>query len=206
MSAKVLIVAKTRVRQTACVGGLVVGTNRSVRLLDEDGTNLPPDTGYAVGDLWELEYRVPTDLLPPHTEDVLVDSARRVERIADVVGFLRARVEPWHGPPERLYDGLIQPTDAGSGYISQPTGVPHASTGFWISDEPLTRVHDEGPVRYRYPLAHGVHLLVYSGYAPPVERIPAGTLLRVSLARWWRPESAAGIEARCYLQLSGWYP
>ena len=40
----------------------------------------------------------------------------------------------------------------------------------------------------------------------PIKVIPAGTLVRVSLARWWRPEdSEPNFEERCYLQLSGWY-
>jgi len=35
------------------------------------------------------------------------------------------------------------------------------------------------------------------------KQIPADTLLRVSLARWWDNEGRH--EERCYLQLSGWY-
>ena len=43
----------------------------------------------------------------------------------------------------------------------------------------------------------------YVGCAEAIDLIPAGTLVRVSLARWWRPEGMN--EERCYLQLSGWY-
>ena len=35
--------------------------------------------------------------------------------------------------------------------------------------------------------------------------IPAGTLVRVSLAHWWRPEDDHTGELRCYVQLSGWF-
>jgi ATP-dependent DNA helicase RecQ len=35
--------------------------------------------------------------------------------------------------------------------------------------------------------------------------IPAGTLLRVSLAHWWRPAEKPEEEERCYVQLSGWF-
>ncbi len=28
--------------------------------------------------------------------------------------------------------------------------------------------------------------------------------MRLSLAKWWKPEDS-NVEARCYLQLSGWY-
>lgn len=205
MSSRALIVARTRIRGAACVGGLVLATNRGLRLLEADGTNPSFRTPYQVGEVWDLDYRVPGDLLAPHLEDVLVDRAARVGRVEDLPGFLLRQVEPWRGSPEGLFEGLIQPTDTGSGYVSRRTGVPPISTGFWISDEPLKRVTEGRAVRYRYPLAHGVHLLSYSGWAAPVETIPAGTLLRVSLARWWRPEDAPGMEARCYLQLSGWY-
>jgi ATP-dependent DNA helicase RecQ len=46
---------------------------------------------------------------------------------------------------------------------------------------------------------------VFVGFQEPVEVIPAGTLLRVSLAHWWRPREDADVEPRCYVQLSGWY-
>ena len=42
------------------------------------------------------------------------------------------------------------------------------------------------------------------GFAPKINKIPAGTLIRISLARWWKPDDV-DIEHRCYLQLSGWY-
>lgn len=46
----------------------------------------------------------------------------------------------------------------------------------------------------------------YVGFEPAVDLIPKGTLVRVSLARWWRPhDSPPDMEERCYLQLSGWY-
>ena len=49
----------------------------------------------------------------------------------------------------------------------------------------------------------------YSRYVPhfskaePISEIPSGTLLRVSLARWWKKYEEE--EKKCYLQLSGWY-
>ena len=43
----------------------------------------------------------------------------------------------------------------------------------------------------------------YVGFEEAVETIPAGTLVRVSLARWW--DTNGTTEDRCSLQLSGWY-
>lgn len=46
--------------------------------------------------------------------------------------------------------------------------------------------------------------IVYKGNQTALEVIPKGRLIRLSLAKWWKPEDS-DIEARCYLQLSGWY-
>jgi len=204
VTTQVLIVAKTRARGGACVGGLALERLRNVRLLETNGEECS-GSDYQVGDLWDMVYTVPGDLLPPHLEDVIVEGRRRTGAIAELASFLRERVQPWEGPPERLFDGLLQPTDTGSGYVSAATGVPTMSVGFWLPDQPLTRVAEGSSVRYRYPGPYGVRSLTYVGLVPAVERLPAGTLLRVSLARWWRNPDAGGQEARCYLQLSGWY-
>jgi hypothetical protein len=43
----------------------------------------------------------------------------------------------------------------------------------------------------------------YVGFAEPLSEIPANTLIRVSMCRWWRREEYE--EEKCYLQISGWY-
>jgi hypothetical protein len=93
-------------------------------------------------------------------------------------------------------------TSNGSGYISKAGGLPNRSTGYWVPDKPLTLEGD----RYTYPAFAGVRRMSYVGFAPTIATIPAGTLVRVSLARWWRPQDADdSLEERCYLQLSGWF-
>ncbi|MDE0480995.1 MAG: hypothetical protein OXI67_00325 [Candidatus Poribacteria bacterium] len=45
--------------------------------------------------------------------------------------------------------------------------------------------------------------LTFVGFQKTLETIPAGTLLRVSLAHWWRPESTPiGVNLRKYYVLS----
>jgi hypothetical protein len=87
------------------------------------------------------------------------------------------------------------------------------STGFWLPDKGLAFCHSAtSKPYYEYPTTPGrrdphryeIHRLPYVGYAEPVEYIPPDTLVRLSLARWWRPEGSE-VEARCYMQLSGWY-
>ena len=43
----------------------------------------------------------------------------------------------------------------------------------------------------------------FKGIEDSVNRIPAGTLIRVSLARW--KSFNEGEDPKCWLQLSGWY-
>ena len=78
------------------------------------------------------------------------------------------------------------------------------STGYWEPDIILTRGEYNGRVKYCYDSPGSRWILPYVGCAEPLDRIPQGTLLRVSLARWWRPDDS-DFELRCYLQLSGWY-
>ena len=59
--------------------------------------------------------------------------------------------------------------------------------------------HVEGKrIRYRYPGADGGRTLTYVGFQEPLEVIPAASLLRVSLAHWWKPREAPPEEEETY--------
>jgi ATP-dependent DNA helicase RecQ len=75
---------------------------------------------------------------------------------------------------------------------------------FWRPDQPLARDNEGKRIRYRYPTADGGRTLTFVGYQEPLPELPAGTLLRVSMSQWWRPDDRPEAELRCYLQLSGW--
>ena len=47
--------------------------------------------------------------------------------------------------------------------------------------------------------------LTFVGFQEPIEIIPAGMLLRVSLAHRWRPKDQPDAEERHYAQISGWF-
>jgi hypothetical protein len=201
---KVLIVAKTHMSDAACVGGIIYDTCQSVRLLQADGSNQPGETDFEVGDVWDLEYRRRPDPIPPHVEDILVYQKRYSGKQASLQAFLARKIKPWEGGPQHLFDGLIRFTQNGSGYISKRTGVPNCSTGYWLSDRPLTQTAAGDKVRYQYRYANGSNVCItYVGFFAPIETIEKTTLVRVSLARWWAP--SPDVEQRCYLQLSGWY-
>lgn len=209
---KVVIVAKTRQGAGACIGAISFD-GRSLRLIAPDAaTNEAVGLEYNVGDVWEIEATPAADMIPPHIENVIVHNKRRLPPLEDVVSFIERHMPPKIGSPELLYAGLTQVTAAGALYISQQHGIPPYSTLFWRPDKPLQRNTEAKRIRYRYPAdADGENdwdagwSLTYVGFQEPLAEIPAGTLLRVSLAHWWHPPDKPEEELRCFVQLSGWF-
>ena len=203
---KVLILSKTHMQLGRCCIGGISETGEYVRLLTEGSENQQETTELLPCQVWEIDYIKREHIVPPHIEDVLVRTKtfryelEHESKVIEIIGKLKAPV--WEGSPNNLFDGKIKWTDSGSGYISK-SDIPSHSVGFWIPDADLTKDEYGGKIRYRHHYEEGWRSLPFVGYEEPTDRIPAGTLLRVSLARWWKPD---GIdEERCYLQLSGWY-
>jgi len=140
---------------------------------------------------------------PPHLEDVLVQGHTCLGKVGNTKETLLNRVEVWEGGPENIFAGLLQFTDSRSGYIAARTGIPKQSVGFWLIDKTLTGIEQRQKIRY-HTAGHSLKI-AYVGAAEPVARLTVGTLLRVSLSRWWQPYDSPDVEERCYLQLSGWY-
>ncbi|RYC51756.1 hypothetical protein DN53_13090 [Flagellimonas olearia] len=189
----------------SCVGGMTMD-GRYVRLLDSNGDNQPEDTDLEPMQAWDIKFRIKPNTTPPHVEDVLVlerTRKRMLKKGITILEFIEKRDIPiWRGHPDNIFDGLIQWTGNGSGFIDRDGGVPTHSVGFWLTDRRLLR-RDYNGVRYRYPSVNGNRSLKFKGFQEPVDAIPAGTLLRISLARWvsFSPDE----ERKCWLQLSGWY-
>ncbi len=206
MKETILILSKTKMNNNrVCVGGLALN-GRYVRLLDEYGNNQPENTDLEPKQAWEMEFTERPNNEPPHVEDVVVINRKRIGSLdhnTTIKAFIeRKNIPIWRGTPDELFDRLIQWTQSGSGYINKNGGVPNHSVGFWISDRDLKRNDYQG-VRYQYPSSNGWRSFKFKGLEIPVEVIPAGTLLRVSLARWIAFNE--GEEPKCWLQLSGWY-
>ncbi len=202
---KVLIVAKTRRGIGACIGG-ITATGRSVRLIAADAaTNERAGLEYAVGEVWEIDVAPDLHVIAPHVENVIVLNARRL-RVSDKVEETILRfMPPLVGGVEGLFNGLVQATGTGGLYVADRTGLPERSTMFWRPDLPLQLDCEGKRIRYRYPTPGGGRALTFVGFQEPVPEIPAGTLLRVSLAHPWRPKESPGEELRCFVQLSGWF-
>lgn len=202
---KVVIVAKTRMGRGACVGGLTF-EGRSVRLIAADRHwNEQFNQEYNVGDVWDVDFTPDEEIKPPHVENIVVHDKRRLPPIDDVVAFLLQHMPPVEGSVDALYEGLTRATSTGALYVAQESGVPSYSTMFWRADQPLRRDDAGKRIRYRYPTDDGGRTLTFVGFQEPLPKIPAGTILRVSLAHWWRPDDKPQDELRCYVQLSGWF-
>jgi len=195
-------------KTASCVGALYTMDGRYLRLLDGNGYNQPSENDLEVGQIWDIEFNESHHLTPPHIEDVLVTSRRLISgrdpsrtmlEIVEEIG-----VPIWEGNPENLFDGLLNWTENGSGFINKNNGISAHSVGFWLPDRKLTHSLYYKKDRYSY---HGTmnrwYNITYVGYEKPIGIIPEGTLVRVSLARWW--DRNGETEDRCSLQLSGWY-
>ncbi|MFW6289821.1 MAG: dual OB domain-containing protein [Mariniphaga sp.] len=203
---EVLIVAKTHLSEGVCIGALD-RTGRFLRLLDENGGHQHSSCPFEVKQVWEVTSRKAGKQIPPHVEDVKVLHKEYRRMLREGQTMLRVlemcNIKLWKGSPEVLFDGCLLWTNRGSGYVSRAGGIPRQSVGFWLSDKDLLKYNVYEKIRYRYPDWRYLRSLPYVGFETPEEIIPAGTLLRVSLARWWDKEGET--EERCSLQLSGWY-
>jgi ATP-dependent DNA helicase RecQ len=200
---KVVIVAKTRMGSGACVGGISC-EGSSVRLIAPDAEyNHTFNQEYNVGDVWDVTYTVPR-LVPPHVENIVVHDKKRLAPIGDLTRFIEQYMPPCAGGAATLFEGLAHHVPGGPLYIARQSGIPSFSTVFWQPDPPLKLDLRGKRLRYLYPSVEGGCTLTFVGFQDPLEKIPAGTLLRVSLAHWWRPEDRPDAEMRCYVQLSGW--
>jgi len=203
---KVIIVAKTKMRDSHCIGG-IAWNKKFLRLLDENGNNFSERNPFEIGQIWDMEFTNVNNVIAPHTEDVLIQSKSYTnekysrEELSKLIQHnFSNRI--WRGNPKRLFNGLINFTTSGVGYISK-SNLTNYSVGFWIPDQELIRRTENEKVRYNYVENPRWKNIPYVGTDETIRRIPQDTLIRVSLARWWSYDS--NTEERCYLQLSGWY-
>lgn len=208
---KVLVVAKTHMGQgKVCVGGLSLRTLENVRLLLPGERSHAADTPFDVGQVWNLELRRVRNIRPPHVEDVIVNAQSQLGQQHNMRETLLQHIQPWHGGLTQLFDGCLQ-SDGDKVFISRKGGIPSCSTGYWLTTLPLTRIIAFN--KTYYTIQSVVHrgrdyyratfAIAYVGFAEPLSEIPANTLIRVSMCRWFKREEYS--EERCYLQISGWY-
>ncbi|MCH5302779.1 MAG: hypothetical protein J1E77_08055 [Prevotella sp.] len=201
----VLIVSKTQMSNGICVGGIDENSGELVRIHNENGGNLKQDAPYEIGDRWYMNVERAWNARPiPHTEDKQTSPIRKINNVG-VYGIINFINSNSHQLGNRLTQGSIRQTF--EGYLNfQGTrnfinrgNIPSFSTQFWIADKNLIlNIQFEKPY-YMYDNIR----IKFVGLQKPVPIIPAGTIIRLSLANWWNGDGSG--EDRCYLQLSGWY-
>jgi hypothetical protein len=189
-----------------CIGGFDLVARRSVRLLNFQGYNQADDSPYQIGDLWNVTYQPRPRCDAPHLEDVLVSRAVKKGSVADLADFIRANCPIVVGSLANTFAGRLQFTAAGSGYLPRIGDLPDHSVCFCQSASPLNRNDFNEKVRYDCRQSFQIRHISYVGFQEPLAVIPAGALLRLSLARWWKPNDAPPEDTeKCFLQLSGYY-
>lgn len=199
----VLIVSKTQMKNGVCVGGIVEETCELIRLHGERGENLPFDVPYEIGDRWIMSVETAWNVRSaPHVEDKQTIPQRRINNVGTrgIIQFVQHnsfRMRIAQGALSNAFDGTLH-FEGNKNYVDR-SNIPSFSTQFWIADRDLYYREMFGKDYYCY----GNRNVKFVGYQNTIERIPQGTLIRLSLANWWDGDGSG--EERCYLQLSGWY-
>ena len=204
---EVLILSKTKYGTTqVCVGGICVSSKQFVRLLNQGGYYQPSDTRFNIGDIWDINFTVNPNRREPHNEDVTIHSYTFVRKVYPLETFIKNMGVPiWKNNIANIFEGKILWQGNGKGYFSENIkNYPSHSVGFWISDVDLKHQKVGHQDFYIYQNNGISRQIVYKGNQSILPIIPKGRLIRLSLAKWWKPEDS-NVEARCYLQLSGWY-
>lgn len=203
----ILIVAKTRMANGVCVGGINESTCELIRLHDEKGRNLSADAPYEVGDRWSIwgMEKAWNCREKPHVEDKQVPFFNRnkignvgIQGIIDFINTHDFGKQLIKGSLDETFEGCLNLTGQ-SGFINRDK-IPSFSTQFWIVDRDLQ--HTSTDTNKHYYIYNNIKI-PFVGFQSLIDKIPAGTIVRISLANWWQKEE--GAEERCYLQLSGWY-
>lgn len=200
---EVLILSKTQYGATkVCVGGICLNNKQFIRLLNQGGYYQPADTQFNIGDIWDITFTINPNRIEPHNEDVTIHTYNFIRKIYPLETYIKNMgVTIWQNNIENIFEGKILWQRNGKGYFSKNiNNYPSHSVGFWISDVDLN--YSNG--FYIYENNGITRQIVYKGNQTVLQVIPKGRVIRLSLAKWWKPTDS-DIEERCYLQLSGWY-
>lgn len=199
----VLVVSRTQMANGICVGAIVENTGEFVRLHSEKGANLPIDAPYQIGDRWYVNLQTSWRVRPcPHVEDkdtiflTMINNVG-VDGVKQYINSHNLGTRLVRGNLCGAFEGCLK-FEGTKNFINR-NRVPNFSTQFWIADKDLVHCVSFGKHYYLY----GNIRIKFVGFQDCVDRIPVGTIVRLSLANWWNGDGSG--EDRCYLQLSGWY-
>lgn len=197
---QILVVSRTRMNNGVCCGAIDMNSKEFIRLHNERGGRLPFDAPYQIGEIYDATYQTSWNVRPaPHIEDKQLIAARFVRKMNDyeLKSYIDNNLPISEGGLSSIFEGKLN-TASYAPYIDR-NAIPRHSVCFWKADAPITKYVFLGKVKYRYKGNN----ISFVGYQDPIDVIPAGTIIRMSLANWWSKDD--DTEQRCYLQLSGWY-
>lgn len=207
MKARLLILTRNKggYQRISC-GALDIENGKSYNLLEMNGDRPAFSRPYHVGEVMEVDFEPAAGLRAPHTEDILVRSTERISgQLPDIAQTAEKYGPVPAGDQKALFDGRLNVTGSGSAFINTQNLVQY-SASFWRASRPLIKARFQNKTRYILVSTTSKISIPYMGLEvdlPPV--ISAGTLLRVTLGPWWRPDDSPQVEERCYLQLSAFY-
>lgn len=200
-----VVVAKTHMGQNICVGAVNADTGELLRLIPRDGSTYHSWQAFPhdIGDLITVKGSVARSVVAPHVEDFIVDDCNRTGKCAkDLAAWIRSRCTVWTGDRSCLFAGRLKFTSYGKGHLDRGDPLPDHSVGFWELPADLRLLAGD---KKRYSLAAPLSVNApYVGLGPPPKEIAAGSIVRVSLSRWWAPDDG-GMPEACWLQISGHY-
>lgn len=202
---EVLIVDKTKTSsETYSVGGIQLDSLRSLRLFPPTRNDHPMDTPLDIGQVWEftLQEMSPAEIMAPHVEDIRVIGAKKLRTMSfdQVKAFVLENIGAPIVHPKDLFYGRLQYKQSEKKRITPDGGIPLKSTGFWRLDIDLILQEVDNRARYiciDHNDGRTIIDIPFVGEQAIEEVIPAETLLRLSLSRWFNEGY--------WLQLSGWF-
>lgn len=196
---RIFIVSRTKMSgDSICVGAFDVDNRRNIRLLNALGHNHSANFPLQIGNVAVATYINRAGAVAPHTEDVLLQTHSPCISEKEVISLINQLANIIEGPITNCFGGRLFSPDGGAMAIRRNNLSDH-SVCFWKANRELI-LNRFGKYEYR---AERVSTTVkYVGFQEPLRLIPAGTVLRLSLSRWWNIDDR---EKYCWLQLSGWY-
>lgn len=190
-----------------CIGGFDLDSAQNIRLLTSTGYQQPDTCELGVGQLIKATFTLAKETVPPHTEDVRLVSHELLAHGVDVLEFLD-NFPVVSGSITDTFDGYLS-REGSSSLSIRENAIPHHSVCFWKADQPLfldvNYRERYGKVKYTFGKYEQRVSMPFVGFQEALGVLPRGTLVRLSLARWWKPGDAAYADKRCQLQISGWY-
>lgn len=205
-----VIVSRTKMSAGhVCIGAFDVENKKNVRLLTSSGSQQPEEVPLDIGKVVTATYiSTSPGIKAPHTEDVRLQSFSDHANAQEILKKFGEICPVIVGSIEDTFSGTLS-RDGSNSYSVREENVPNHSVCFWRTDDRL--VLDQGyqqrfgKIKYSYGNGFARVGIPFVGFQDAINVIPTGTVARLSLARWWRPDNADYPDKRCQLQLSGWF-